>query len=107
NFRANDPVKLTGTLPTGISANTIYYVSATGLSIGGYQVSAAPGGASINTSGSASGNNCIYLGLGSFTDDSAMWNGVDNSGALSMTGGTGGVASTTLTITAVGSGTPV
>lgn len=46
-------------------------------------------------------------GTGTFTDDSAMYNGVDNSGTLSMTGGTGGVASTTLTITAVASQTPV
>lgn len=46
-------------------------------------------------------------GTGTLTDDSALYNGTDNSGTLSMTGGTGGVPSTTLTITAVGAGTPV
>jgi len=45
-------------------------------------------------------------GAGTFTDDSAMYNGTDNSGTLSMVGGTGGVASTTLTITGIGGGTP-
>lgn len=40
-------------------------------------------------------------------DDTARYFGTDNSGTLSMTGGTGGVASNSLVITAVGAGTPV
>lgn len=45
-----------GALPTGLSANTIYYVSSTGLSSTSYQVSATLGGSSIATSGTQSGS---------------------------------------------------
>lgn len=45
----------TGTLPTGLSAETAYYVSTTGLSSASYQLSATRGGAAINTSGTQSG----------------------------------------------------
>jgi len=57
NFVANQAVQFatTGSLPTGLTAGTIYYVSATGLSTSHFQVSATSGGASINTSGSQSG----------------------------------------------------
>jgi hypothetical protein len=56
-YVANQPVRFTttGALPTGLSSNAQYYVSATGLSASSFQVSATPGGASINTSGSQSG----------------------------------------------------
>jgi len=40
-------------------------------------------------------------------NDTAMYWGTDNSGTLSMTGGTGGVPSTALVTTAVAAGTPV
>lgn len=46
-------------------------------------------------------------GTGTFTDDSAMFNGTDNSGTLSFTGGTGGVASKTLVTTAFPALSPV
>lgn len=54
---ANDPFSLTttGALPTGLSIDTIYYVSATGLGANSFQCSATAGGASINTSGAQSG----------------------------------------------------
>ena len=54
---ANAPVVFTttGALPTGLVAGTTYYVSATGLVAGSFQVSATPGGASINTTGTQSG----------------------------------------------------
>lgn len=45
----------TGALPTGLTAGTPYYVSATGLTANTYQVSATPNGASITTSGTQSG----------------------------------------------------
>lgn len=59
----------------------------------------------VDVSGTAyyttrTGTNCL-------TDDCAMYLGIDNSGTLSMTGGTAGAASTTVTITAVAVGTPV
>ena len=41
-----------GTIPTGITAGTTYYVSATGLATNTFQISATIGGASINTTGS-------------------------------------------------------
>ena len=49
----------TGSLPTGIVAGTTYYVSATGNTYAGFQISATPGGASINTSGSQSGTQTL------------------------------------------------
>lgn len=45
----------TGALPTGLVANSAYYVSSTGLSSTSFQVSATRGGASIATSGTQSG----------------------------------------------------
>jgi len=45
----------TGTLPTGLSLATNYYVISTGLASGSFQVSATPGGAAINTSSAGSG----------------------------------------------------
>ena len=44
-----------GALPTGITANTIYYVISAGLSGSQFEISATPGGSAINTSGSQSG----------------------------------------------------
>jgi hypothetical protein len=41
-----------GTIPTGITAGTTYYVSATGLATDTFQISATIGGASVNTTGS-------------------------------------------------------
>lgn len=62
----------TGALPTGLSANTLYYVIAAGLTTDNFEVSATRGGAAINTSGSQSGVHtlraCPYgLGNGSTT----------------------------------------
>lgn len=50
---ANAPVVFTttGALPAAITAGTTYYVSATGLLAGSFQISATPGGASISTAG--------------------------------------------------------
>jgi len=54
---ANDPVRFTttGALPTGLVANTTYFVSATGLTANSFSVSATAGGTRINTSGTQSG----------------------------------------------------
>ena len=48
-----------GALPTGISANTTYFVSVTGLTTSSYQISATRGGASIVTTGTQSGNQTV------------------------------------------------
>jgi hypothetical protein len=56
-FVANEPVvfSTTGGLPTGLTAGTVYYVSATGLSGSAFSVSATAGGTRINTSSAGSG----------------------------------------------------
>lgn len=63
---ADDAIKFTttGALPTGIVASTVYYVSATGLTAGTFQVSATPGGASIITTGAQSGTHTLYCVTG-------------------------------------------
>lgn len=62
----------TGTLPTGLSVDTIYYIIAAGLTSSAFEVSTTRGGAAVNTSGSQSGTHtarhCPYgLGDGSTT----------------------------------------
>lgn len=59
---SNDIIHFTTTsaLPTGITANTQYYVMATGLTANTFQISATSGGAAINTSGSQSGTHTLY-----------------------------------------------
>lgn len=58
----NDIIKFTttGALPTGVTANTNYYVIATGLTADAFQFSATQGGAAINTSGGQSGIHTLY-----------------------------------------------
>jgi hypothetical protein len=57
---AGDPVYFTttGALPTGLTANTTYFV--VGATVGQYNVALTPGGAAINTSGSQSGTHTAY-----------------------------------------------
>lgn len=43
-------------LPTGISANQVYYVISTGLTSTQFEFSATPGGAAVNTSSAGTGN---------------------------------------------------
>jgi len=66
---AGDAVYLTttGALPTGLTANTIYYVISAGLTANAFELSTSRGGAAINTSGSQSGTHTLYFcpyGLG-------------------------------------------
>ena len=75
-FVAGDLVSFstTGTIPTGATVNTTFYVSATGLTANTFQFSATLGGASVNTTGSSSGVHTVYsgnlnLGMGIPTDD--------------------------------------
>lgn len=60
-FVENEPVvfSTTGALPTGLTAGTVYYVSATDLSSAAFSVSATPGGADIDTSSAGSGTHSI------------------------------------------------
>lgn len=47
--------RTTGALPTGVSAETVYFVIAAGLGANVFEFSATSGGAAINTTGSQSG----------------------------------------------------
>ncbi|BBL70322.1 phage tail protein [Methylogaea oryzae] len=57
NLGGNYPVKFstTGALPTGLAVNTVYYVVPASITANTFQVSATPGGAAINTSGTQAG----------------------------------------------------
>lgn len=67
----------TGALPTGLTAGTTYYVIAAGLTANTFEVSATPGGAAINTSGTQSGVHTAFdvtTPIGAFS--AAAQNGV-------------------------------
>lgn len=58
----NDSIQFTtsGSLPTGISASTTYYVIAAGLTTNAFEISATLAGSAINTSGSQSGTHTLF-----------------------------------------------
>ena len=51
----------TGALPTGITANTTYYVIATGLTTDSFRFSTTLNGSAVNTSGSQSGTQTLWV----------------------------------------------
>ncbi len=59
---AGDTVRFTttGTLPTGLSLNTVYYIIAAGLTADAFEVSTTLAGSAVNTSGSQSGVHTLY-----------------------------------------------
>lgn len=61
-FSADQAVmfRTSGALPTGLVANTYYYVLAAGLTTNTYQLATTPGGTAIVTSGSQSGTHTRY-----------------------------------------------
>jgi hypothetical protein len=73
-FAANDPVvfSTSGTLPTGLTAGTVYYVMSTGLTANAFQVSATAGGAAINTSSAGSGTHSVTADYSDLSS-SAQW----------------------------------
>lgn len=71
-LKAGDQVyfETTGALPTGVSADTIYYVLSTSLTVDTFKISATAGGSVVNTSGSQSGTHTLFYcpyGLGNGT----------------------------------------
>lgn len=52
-----------GTLPTGISANTPYYVIASGLTLNAFKVSASLNGSSVSLSDNGSGTHSLYTSI--------------------------------------------
>lgn len=51
----------TGTLPTGITSGTTYYVIATGLTSDSFQISITSGGVALDTTGTQSGEHSLFL----------------------------------------------
>jgi hypothetical protein len=73
-FVANDPVvfSTSGTLPTGLTAGTVYYVMSAGLTANAFQISATAGGSAINTSSAGSGTHSVTA-LYSQLSSTAQW----------------------------------
>jgi len=115
-FIANDAVYFTttGTLPTNLTANTIYYVISSGLTANDFQVATTRGGGAINLAGSPSGTHtcffCPYgLGNGSTTFNvpdlrarAALGKGTNVSLGQTSIGLTGGVSTANSATQSVG-----
>jgi hypothetical protein len=69
-LQAGQPVvfSTTGTLPTGLTAGTVYYVSATGLTADSFSVSATAGGAAIDTTAAGTGTHTVTAPPAGMTD---------------------------------------
>lgn len=69
-LQAGQPVvfSTTGALPTGLTAGTVYYVSATGLNADAFSVSATAGGAAIDTTLAGSGTHTVTAPPAGMTD---------------------------------------
>ncbi|HWV45132.1 MAG TPA: tail fiber protein [Nitrospira sp.] len=81
----------TGALPTGLSANTLYYVAATSFAANTFTLTASRGGSAINTSGTQSGTHTLHasphgIGDGSTTFNLPDMRGRSPSGADAMGG---------------------
>lgn len=69
-LQAGQPVvfSTTGTLPTGLTAGTVYYVSATGLTANSFSVAATPGGTGIATTVAGTGTHTVTAPPAGYTD---------------------------------------
>lgn len=65
NLREGNTLYFTtsGSLPTGLSLNTPYYVISAGLTANDFEVSTSPGGSAINTSGTQSGTHQYHISM--------------------------------------------
>ena len=81
-LQAGQPVvfSTTGALPTGLTAGTVYYVSATGLTADAFSVSATVGGAAIDTTAAGTGTQTVTAPPAGMTD---MFYGLAMPGARS------------------------
>jgi len=68
-YAAGDKIlfRTTGALPTGVTAGTVYFVSATDLTADTFKFSATDGGAVIDTTGTQSGTHTLVSVLDTFT----------------------------------------
>lgn len=64
----------TGALPTGLTAGTVYFVLAAGLTANAFRLSATDGGTAINTSGTQSGVHSVRVGTYGITGGGANFN---------------------------------
>jgi hypothetical protein len=71
-FVAGDVIKFTttGSLPTGMSALTRFFVISAGLGVDDFQFSASPGGPAVDTSGTQSGTQTVGIVTGGVGDTS-------------------------------------
>lgn len=69
----------TGTLPTGLTAGTTYYVIAAGFSSTAFSVAATPGGAGIGTTGAGSG---VHTVTGQPAGATALFVGMAGEGTI-------------------------
>lgn len=99
-LRAGDPVvfSTTGSLPTGITAGTTYYVITAGLTANEFQLSTTLGGTAINTTGGESGvhtifaskRTCMYVSIkGTVSGNEEIFRDDRNGGLISNLGSTG------------------
>lgn len=91
----------TGALPTGLSANTLYYIKSSAANT--FRLAATRGGADINTSGSQSGTHTVFhapygIGDGSTTFNVPDFRGRTATGLDAM----GGTAASRLTVAGSG-----
>ena len=75
-LEAGTPIKFatTGALPTGLTAGVTYYVIIAGLTANAFEVSATPGGAAVNTSGTQSGVQSVQVNTIPASDEDAVAN---------------------------------
>lgn len=98
-----DPVRLqtTGALPTGLAANTTYYVVSAAANT--FQLSATRGGAAINTSGTQSGTHTAIYAPHGWGDNSTTFNVPDFRGRVAAgRDNMGGTAANRLTTAGAG-----
>lgn len=69
-LQAGQPVvfSTTGALPTGLTAGTVYYVIAAGLTANSFSVAATPGGTGIATTGAGTGTHTVTAPPAGYTD---------------------------------------
>lgn len=85
---AGDAIYFTtsGALPTGVTANTTYYVISTGLAANTFQFSATSGGSAVNTSGTQSGTHTLYRRVANLPEYKEIQFRIESTGGAEITG---------------------
>ena len=76
----------TGALPTGVTANTTYFVISTGLAADSFQFSATSEGSAVNTSGTQSGTHTLYRRVDALPEYREITFRVESTGGAEITG---------------------